>query len=1647
MKIIKNLNDFVDLINSIYNENEKISSEFIQTNGLAKFKNNVYEVLQYIDKELNTEDLSPANKNLFNALTKLSTEDRLKLSFSMLTSYYTPTNIIDPIQKTVGDYFKNNNFETLSICEPSAGSGNFLTNLNYDNNYIDAIEIDNFTAKILKNNINHPNVKIHNIGYENFKPSKEYDLVIGNIPFGNFNIYDDTLSREQINIVNGQIHNYFFLKSVENLKPGGVLALMTTASMNNSSNGLLIREYLMKNTNLISCIRFNDTTFKDSNTKVISDLIIVQKPLESKLSITPREQKYINTVPSLLKPESFVNQYVSENPANMMGEYYLTKGYAGKDIVSVTNNDFDYSLIFPITLQNDFDNFSIKNLKYQNNEIKNSNNDDSKDSALFLLEHENITSKYPNVVLGNVVEYNNEFFKVVLNPNDKNLYTKVPMTIAPLDKENLSLLIHIREDFKALTIAKKEEKPNHLKISKIHANFENNYDLFNFKCDAINNKRNCKLLSYEVESDLLRGLETFVNNQYQKSSVFSIEYFEEVKNKDKANTIENAIALSYSKFAAINVDYISDVYNKKQDEWVTEALQKKLLFINPIITNFTTIERFELSIPSKFKSGYIEGKLDIYKDQKILLNAQNNYRHLITNEIIKNANDELIQVLPFKLSIKEIEPSLGETWIPLDYFELFGKQHLDCHIFSLNHIEALDKYTLRATYSSFAHENYSVRNENRNVSFDKIFEMAMIHNIPEYTISVIKNGKEIRQVDKQTINSVLFNISKLNQNFTTWLADNPSIASDLENKYHLMNNAIVKENFNIDILNFDSLVGKTPYAHQKAAVWQNITQMGGIIDHEVGFGKTLTMAMTTMKKIELGLIKKELIVGKNANYKELYNDYKEAFPKGKFLLVQEKDVSISKKQETFYRIMNNNYDAVFIAHSSLIAFPPAPIQEQEVLREIIKDLSDTLLLNKEDKILTSGEVNRIQRTLEDNEIKLKYATDIINSKKADGVLTFDDLKFDSITVDESHDFKNLKFVTKHTRVAGLGNGAAVQKTDNLLNYIRNIQAKNGGDKGVTFASGTTISNSITEMYLLFKYLIPSTLADKKINNFDQWARMFARKTNEYEESVSGQVKQKERFRYFVKVPELAKIYNDITNFADFNTFKIERPLGQTKLIAIEPYLEQKEYMDKVKMFGQTKNLGYLHNYKGDSDKAGKAVGLICTSEGKKAALSLKLIDPDFPDNPNDKINTMINVFMQNYQKFDSDKGAQLIFCDQGVPNGTNFNLYAYIKEILVNKGIPAEQIAFIHDWDKKRSQLFNKVNTGEIRCVIGSTGKMGVGVNMQKRITALHHLDFPWRPTDMIQRNGRAERTGNIVLPKYDNKLDIFCYATKESLDAYTFNLLQIKHNFIMQIKNASVKTRTVDEGMIDQKGNLNFSEYMAACSSNQYLTQRLAIEKKLNLAIDNKIVVEQQKRQLERRLGQIIPSITKYENLILKLSNDKELSLKLIPFTNPAVAVDIRYKMEQAIINKNLNIPFLDLKNGFGFIVESKFKELPISLDNYQVFLKTPNGLKVGYKSQIFTKNDVEVMNYLKNCMERIPTILDNTQKNLKDEIYQKEIVLKSIETCIYNETDILQYKKEIAAIDLLIDKENNPEIENKDKELKEEKETNYKKEKGMRV
>lgn len=1639
MIIVKDLKDLVEVINYIADNNKSTQREHqnINTEGLSKFKDSLYEVLQYIDKSISPDSLTPQKKELFDALNKLSLEERNSLSQAMLTSYYTPNYIVDAISKSIESYWIDKDLESIQVCEPSAGSGKFIKPFLNPKTTVDAVELDSLTSKILKNNFSYPNVHIHNTGYENFIPANKYDLIVGNVPFGNYSVYDQNLSADQKRIINGKIHNYFFIKSLENIKPGGIISLMTTSAMNNDFDAKEFRETLMKDMNLISCVRFSDETFKESKTKVVSDLLILQKPLGLKNELSLRELDFIESSYFLEEDSKFpLNQFLKNNPENILGDLYLTKGFLGKETLSVLDNPaINKSERLLDILHNDFERFGSKKLLDIElpsvNKIVSTVLDDS--------QNDKILKAYPFAVPGNIIFLDNAFQKVTVNHNSISLLDTVAFNVAPKDQQKLMVLLEIRDTYKNLRL---ELRDNNLpKVSILQNNLNEQYDLFVFLGDYINTIGNAKLLASEADIDLLKGLELFDNGQWHKSEIFH-KNFENIQiEAPKLQTIEDSIGLSFQKYGRLELDYITSVYNKDFSTWAKEALEKELLYINPIITDFDKIKGFELTIPSKFVSGYVEGKLSIFQNSNLLL-KDNVLSDLIDKNVIEKAKEALINALPFKLNIAEINPGMGEPWVDTSIYEMFAREHFNVAEFSINHVASLDKYKISGGYSSFANANYSVETNSNKVQYPKIFEYAMIHNIPDYKKKVFRDGNEMRVADKETINAVILSVDKLNAAFSSWLLQQKDICQSLENRYHLLNNAVVKENFNISLLNFDDITAVTPYSHQKNAVWQNVNQLGGIVDHEVGFGKSTTMAMTTMKKKQFGLIKKELVTGLNANYVALYETYKATYPKGKFLLVEPEDLKPEKKQETFYKIANNDWDAVITAHSCLMKFPIAPYTQKEILKETIDEIKNTVNDTEFSKLLSRGETNSLNKKLADAEVKYKYATDIINEKKEKGTLIFDDLGFDSLTVDESQEFKNLSFSTRHSRVAGLGNQNEVQKTTNLLSYVRHIQSVHNADKGITFASGTTISNSITEMFLLFKYLRPSMLKEKGMNSFDQWARVFARKTNEYEESVTGMIKQKERFRYFVKVPELAKMYNDVTNYADFNTFNIERPKAQNNLITVEPYKEQLDYFERIKRFGATKNPSHLIGRAAPTSSGNeiqKAVGLICTNLGRKSALSLKLIDPSLPDHPNDKIHTMANNVLFFHEQYKSEKGTQLIFCDQGVPGSVNYDLYSYMKGILIEKGIPAKEIAFIHDWDKKRDQLFSKVNSGEIRILLGSTSKMGIGVNVQKRIVALHHVDFPWRPTDMVQRNGRGERPGNFVLPKFDNVLNVFYYATKQSLDSYTFNLLQIKHNFILQIKNSSVSTRVIDEGLIDVNGNMNFSEYMAACSSNQYLTKKLQVEKKLNALIDFKNSTELTFRQKTNQLSFIKDDIGKNERLIVKLTSDVSLKgdfktniINGKTYSNDKdIALALRFLLGNKFKTKDYNLPFATFSNNFNLIVAPKYNDVPIDKDNYSVFLQTPNNFKIGFKSNAFTKDDIQVAQYADNCMARIPILLDAEKKRLKDNLESNNEIQAVLDKKIDKSEEINSLKKELAELDVLIEKENKKNDPDNDQDL----------------
>lgn len=1637
----KSLDNFQNFLTFLKDDSDNLNAALIDSSGFSLHKKNIYNAIISL-KELNKNiKLSSKEEELKKVLQTLDISTVDSLENAMLTSYYTPNHLIEGITESIKTYVDKTYLKPIEILEPSAGSGRFLSSLStfFPSSNIDAIEKDIITHKVLDNNIkyiNNPKLKGYNTAYENVNLKKKYDLIISNIPFGNHGVFDKHLELEDYAFYKNEIHNFFFVKASKQINPGGLIAFITTKSFSDNLQSEALRSHLMQEFNLITALRFDNKTFKDSKTSVVSDLIILQKPIETKKTLTLSEEDYISYDNLIYDENEYrINRYFNTNPEHVLGD--LNIGTINHGLLSLTverttnfTPDILKEKVFNI-IDKELNNKGIKNI---NNSFVSENIDNIETEEIAKTNHDNILEKYPNIIPGNIIKLTDAFFRADVNPYHNQFLAAIPLSLKTEEKQFFNDLLPIRESYKTLIhYQRSSDLDNFLKEQ---SNLNNLYDQFNFYYGPINLERNRKLIYKDADVDLIVSLERQITpekNIYDKSDIFSINTFE-VKTKHTVNTLEQAIVSSFNKYGKIEANYITEAINKPYETWVLEALKKELAYINPVITDQREVVGLELALKNKLLSGYVDTKIRFLNSPQI--NFASQLEPFLTRDFTEKNIFLLNDVKPLQLNIDEINPSLGEPWIPVHLFSKFGVEHFKSTSFNIKHIATIDKFVVKGSYTSFASDTYSV-SEGKHVPASKIFQYALDHNVPTFTKTIYNSeGNEIKVVNQKLITAVQLKVDKLNKAFITWIKEQPDTEKHLEHLYNYNYNSFVKENFDATQLDFD-VKGLTPYDHQKNAAWQLAINNGGILDHKVGFGKSLSMAMAINTRLNLNITKKELVVGFNANYKHLYNDIINFFPDKKVLLVTPKELVPSKLNSTLYNIANNQYDVVVTAHSCLMKFPKAPEASLKIYDDLIKEANATLL---DDEIGTS-DLRNITKKLENLTAKHDYFTSIIDARKTSNFLLFEDLGIDHITIDESHYFKNLSFTTSHSRVKGLGSQKEVQKTANLLSYVRSVQLLHKGDKGVTFASGTTISNSLVELYNIFRYLTPNHFDQLNLHSFDQWAKVFCRKSQQYEETVGGSIKMTERIRDFTKVPELAAMYNRITHYADDRTFKINKPKLENSLISIDAYKEQQEYFDLIKKFYETKNTTLLDRVENTINNK-KAAGLISVNHGRKASLDMRLINSEkYGDHPDNKINVMITNAVSIYQKFNKEKGVQLIFSDIGTPGTKGFNLYQAIKDNLIIKGVPANEIAFIHSY-KNTKALFKEVNNGNIRFLIGSTQKMGVGVNVQNKLVAMHHLDFPWRPTDLEQRNGRGDRQGNTLLPKYDNVINAYYYAKKGSIDAYTFNVLQIKQAFIRQIKDASITTRTIHEGNINDDGTMDLESYVAACSNNVDFTEKLKLERTL-VSFQNRFAAfNKNKQNSNYKLKTLDKTIaTRTERIALfKLDKkvvDKKIKKTAFPFEFNFVKFEsaanfshfLKANVKQRFKSQDLS-DIGTFYNDFKLIIQRKNSEIPLDKDNYKLLVEIPSGYKIGYKNNVLVKKDEVAGMYLFNALDKLENIIDTQESFLKDEVNQKnnlEILINETFDDLDKMNDVV---KDIKVLEDKISKSKNVDNDQEDKD-----------------
>lgn len=939
------------------------------------------------------------------------------------------------------------------------------------------------------------------------------------------------------------------------------------------------------------------------------------------------------------------------------------------------------------------------------------------------------------------------------------------------------------------------------------------YGLFNA---AINKQRILKDETFG--QTMLSSLERREGESFVKSDFLSHSLIVKGEPFHTDNTLEG-LARSLNENGRVDIPFIAAATGKTDAEAI-QALGH-CIYLNPITTDWETADQF--------LSGNVVQKLAA---AKAAAEAQPNNRSL-------QAGFEALQkVQPEKIPFELLDFNLGERWIPLPFYNRFasGLFELPTEISFFSSVDAFRVKT--ANSNAKTNQEFAVTTKSGKTTYGHaLLEHALENTTPFYTYEVDLGDRTVRVPDNDAIQLAHQKIETIRQRFTEWLKELPAAdKKEIKTLYNDTFNCYVLRQYDGNHLLFPGLDKRKLgiddlYSSQKASVWRIIQNRGALIDHEVGLGKTLTMVVASHEMKRLGIVKKPMILALKANVNQIAETYRKAYPGAKVLAPAETDFTPEKRKRLFNEIKNNNWDCIILTHDQFGKIPQSPDIQIQIFQAEFDNVERDLYTLKE---MGSEISRRMLKGLEIRKnnlvVKLTSIAEDIAEKKDKGI-NFKELCVDHLFVDEAHKFKNLTFTTRHDRVAGLGNQEGSQKALNMLFAVRELQAKFNSDLCVTFLSGTPISNSLTEMYLLFKYLRPREMERQRIENFDGWAAVFAKKTVDFEFSVTNEIIAKERFRHFIKVPELALFYNEITDYKTAKHISLDKPELEEQLVNIKPTPDQEDFIKKLMAFAKNGD-GTLIGRLPLTDAEDKGRMLIATNYAKKMAADMRLIDPFlYGDHPANKVNVCARNVAQLYEQSASHRGTQIVFCDIGTPKQNEFNVYDALKQKLVQDfGIPTHAITFIHDWsDKQKGELFRKMNSGEIRVLVGSTEKAGTGLNVQAKVVAMHHLDIPWKPSELEQRNGRGARQGNVLAKTaYGNKVKNFIYAVEQSLDNYKFNLLKNKQTFISQMKNCELNVRTIDEGSIDEKSGMNFSEYIAILSGDTTLLEKSKLEKKI---------------------------------------------------------------------------------------------------------------------------------------------------------------------------------------------------------------------------
>ncbi|WP_019036726.1 helicase-related protein [Prevotella amnii] len=1201
-----------------------------------------------------------------------------------------------------------------------------------------------------------------------------------------------------------------------------------------------------------------------------------------------------------------------------------------------------------------------------------------------------------------------------------------PMDLPFAQLSRLKAYIEIRESYHRLydyeANNQAEDKEEREKLNRLYDGYVGRWGYFN-------QKTNTDVIKMDATGVEMLFLERSENGKYIKADIFDHPTAFSTSELSIASDPMEALGASLNKYGTVELDYMSSLLPDMEESDMLSALEGRI-FYNP--------EEDSYEVADKFISGNV-----IEKAERIESWLLDHPEH----EEAKQSLTALRAATPTPIPFADLDFNLGERWIPAKVYGKFASEFFETDI-RVSYHSNMDEYAIGCDQKNGnIWHKYAVQGEFRRYDGLNLLKHALHNTIPDINksktiLDAEGNEKTIKVRDGHAIQMANAKIEEIRQGFVDWLGRTPdTFKEQLSDRYNRLFNCFVRPNFDGTHQSFPDLDLKRLgiqdlYKSQKDAVWMLKTNGGGICDHEVGAGKTLIMCTAAYEMKRLGLANKPMIIGLKANVFDIADTFRKAYPNAKILYPGKNDFSKQNRQRIFNDIKNNDWDCIILTHEQFGMIP----QALEIQEAILQKEKDSVEENLEVLRMQGADISRamlkgLEKRKQTLEAKLQGIQDSIAERKDDAV-DFKMMGIDHLFVDESHQFKNLMFNTRHDRVSGLGNPDGSQRALNMLFAIRTIQERSGKDLGATFLSGTTISNSLTELYLLFKYLRPQALEKQGINSFDAWAAVFAKKSTDYEFSITNEIIQKERFRTFIKVPELALFYAEICDFRTAKDIGIDRPEKNEILHNIPPTPEQEEFIGKLMEFAKNGDATLLGRAP-LSESEEKAKMLIATDYARKMSLDLRMIDENgYSDHIDNKASHCAKLLNDYYQKYDAQKGTQFVFSDLGTYKpGGDFNIYSEVKRKLVEDyHIPSYEIRFIQECknEKAKKAMVEAMNRGDIRIIFGSTSMLGTGVNAQQRAVAIHHLDTPWRPSDLEQRNGRAVRKGNLIAKEFaDNKVDVIIYAVERSLDSYKFNLLHNKQLFINQLKTNTLGSRTIDEGSMDEDSGMNFSEYVAVLSGNTDLLEKAKLDKKIATLESERKNFLRERDAATGKLAEIDSSVSFHSDKIKEAKEDlvcfekrverdaegnpiNKLVVKGVEDSTDIKVIAARlHEIEEKARTKS---EYNKIGEVYGFSImvktESSSKDLfDCSINRF--FVKGQESIYYTYNNGKLAADPKLACENFVNALERIPKVIESHEKEMAKVVTNKDVYTNIANSSWKKEDELRSLKGEAAELD----------------------------------